>query len=290
MRIGFLGPAGTFSEQALLGEPSVPARRRAGPARDGAPGRRRGGRRRRRPRARADRELAGGLGERDARRARARRPGRADRRRARAAGLATACSPGPGWRSRTSASCSPIRRASRSARASCARRCPAAEVRAATSTAEAVREVAETDDAWAALGTPLAGELYGATTLARDLEDEPATRRASCGSRARATARRRGRPEDGGLEELDRVLGATATGRPAGSCAACPSSPSAASTSPGSSRGRRACGSVTTCSWSTSRAARTARRGRRRDRRAAAHCEEVRVLGSYPRAAGARTG
>jgi prephenate dehydratase len=37
-----------------------------------------------------------------------------------------------------------------------------------------VREVAATDDVWAALGTPLAGELYGAVTIAEDLGDEPA--------------------------------------------------------------------------------------------------------------------
>ncbi len=52
---------------------------------------------------------------------------------------------------------------------------PAAEVRASTSTAEAVREVATGgDDSFAALGTPLAGELYGAVTLAEDLGDETA--------------------------------------------------------------------------------------------------------------------
>ena len=52
---------------------------------------------------------------------------------------------------------------------------PAAEVRARTSTAEAVREVAAgDDDATAALGTALAGELYGAVTLAQDLGDDAA--------------------------------------------------------------------------------------------------------------------
>ena len=52
---------------------------------------------------------------------------------------------------------------------------PAAEVRPRTSTAEAVREVAEVaDDSWAALGTALAGELYGAVVLAEDLGDAAA--------------------------------------------------------------------------------------------------------------------
>lgn len=50
---------------------------------------------------------------------------------------------------------------------------PAAEVQARTSTAEAVREVAGgDDDAVAALGTPLAGELYRAVVLAEGLGDE----------------------------------------------------------------------------------------------------------------------
>ena len=49
---------------------------------------------------------------------------------------------------------------------------PAAEVQPRTSTAEAVREAATgEDDAVAALGTPVAGELYGAVVLASDLGD-----------------------------------------------------------------------------------------------------------------------
>ncbi len=50
---------------------------------------------------------------------------------------------------------------------------PAADVRPRTSTAEAVREAASgDDDAVAALGTPVAGELYGAVVLAAGLGDE----------------------------------------------------------------------------------------------------------------------
>jgi prephenate dehydratase len=52
---------------------------------------------------------------------------------------------------------------------------PRADVLPRTSTAEAVREVAATrDGARAALGTALAGELYGASVLARDLGDDAA--------------------------------------------------------------------------------------------------------------------
>jgi prephenate dehydratase len=49
---------------------------------------------------------------------------------------------------------------------------PAAEVRAAASTAEAVRTVAESDRPWAALGTESAAGLYGAAVLRRGVEDE----------------------------------------------------------------------------------------------------------------------
>jgi prephenate dehydratase len=49
---------------------------------------------------------------------------------------------------------------------------PQAEVRAAASTAEAVRIVAESDRAWAALGTESAAGLYGAAVLRQGVEDE----------------------------------------------------------------------------------------------------------------------
>ena len=49
---------------------------------------------------------------------------------------------------------------------------PDAEVRAASSTAEAVRLVGESDEPWAALGTPIAAELYGCVVL-RGVEDSP---------------------------------------------------------------------------------------------------------------------
>ncbi|HEU4979708.1 MAG TPA: prephenate dehydratase [Solirubrobacterales bacterium] len=50
---------------------------------------------------------------------------------------------------------------------------PEAEVRAAPSTAEAVRAVSEAAEPWAALGAESAAELYGAAVLRHGVEDEP---------------------------------------------------------------------------------------------------------------------
>lgn len=62
------------------------------------------------------------------------------------------------------------------ASAQCARfireRLPNAEVRSAPSTADAVREVSETDAPWAALGSSAAAELYGCVALLSGVEDE----------------------------------------------------------------------------------------------------------------------
>jgi prephenate dehydratase len=49
---------------------------------------------------------------------------------------------------------------------------PQADVRAAPSTAEAVRTVAETEAPWAALGAESAARLYGAAVLRHGVEDE----------------------------------------------------------------------------------------------------------------------
>ena len=49
---------------------------------------------------------------------------------------------------------------------------PGAAVRAATSTAEAVRLVAESGEPWGALGTRGAAELYGGAVLAENVQDE----------------------------------------------------------------------------------------------------------------------
>jgi prephenate dehydratase len=63
------------------------------------------------------------------------------------------------------------------ATAQCARflrsQLPQAQVLAASSTAEAVRLVAEHDGAWAALGNRVAAELYGAVVLRAPVEDVP---------------------------------------------------------------------------------------------------------------------
>ena len=50
---------------------------------------------------------------------------------------------------------------------------PQAEVRAALSTADAVRTVTESGEPWAALGAESAANLYGAAVLRRGVEDEP---------------------------------------------------------------------------------------------------------------------
>jgi prephenate dehydratase len=50
-------------------------------------------------------------------------------------------------------------------------RLPQAERAVAGSTAEAVRTVAESDEPWAAIGSHLAAELYGAVVLAEGIED-----------------------------------------------------------------------------------------------------------------------
>ncbi|MDX6707315.1 MAG: prephenate dehydratase [Solirubrobacteraceae bacterium] len=52
-------------------------------------------------------------------------------------------------------------------------RLPQAVVASASSTAEAVRIVATSDEPWAALGTRRAAELYGASVLADAVADEP---------------------------------------------------------------------------------------------------------------------
>jgi len=63
------------------------------------------------------------------------------------------------------------------ATAQCARylrqRLPRAERISATSTAEAVRIVGEADEHWAALGSRLSAELYGCQVLADGVEDHP---------------------------------------------------------------------------------------------------------------------
>jgi prephenate dehydratase len=63
------------------------------------------------------------------------------------------------------------------ANAQCARfvreRLPEAEVRAAASTAEAVRQLSESAEPWAALGAASAAQLHGCVVLLEGVEDEP---------------------------------------------------------------------------------------------------------------------
>ena len=66
-----------------------------------------------------------------------------------------------------------IRRRARSARGSSARSFPGATVRAAASTADAVRMVAASDEPWAALGAASAARIYGCVVLRDGVEDDP---------------------------------------------------------------------------------------------------------------------
>ena len=50
---------------------------------------------------------------------------------------------------------------------------PGARVRAAASTADAVREVSESEEPWAALGAASAAAIYGCVVLREGVEDEP---------------------------------------------------------------------------------------------------------------------
>ena len=122
--------------------------------------------------------------------------------------------------------------------------------------------VAEREDGepWAALGSRAAAELYGCAVLAAGVEDPPGTE-----TRFVWIAREAPDPRAGGaLEDRADVLGAER--RPAGLARALPAGVRRprASTSPASSRARAGAGSAPTCSSSTSTAARTIRAGGRR--------------------------
>lgn len=58
-------------------------------------------------------------------------------------------------------------------RTSLASLAPGVRVHASNSTAEAAQEIAHRDEPWAAIGTRLAAQIYGLTILAPDIEDRP---------------------------------------------------------------------------------------------------------------------
>ena len=232
MRVGYLGPAGHVQRggaaRPTRGCPRTPS---SSPLADGPPRRRRGRRRRGRPRARADRELARGLGQRDGRRARRTTRPTCAIVGERVLSVRYCLIARPGRRSQDvrdralpsagagAVRALPARRAARGA--TCAPR---------TSTAEAVREAAGGDDARGgrARHRRSPASCYGAVVLREDVGDEPATRRASSGSRAPASAPGAGRRR-GARGRRSLVFSGDGDGAArAGSCAACRSSPSAA--------------------------------------------------------------
>ena len=175
MRVGYLGPAGDLHARRRCS----PARRRAGArARPAADDPRHGRRAVARGdvdrRARPDRELARGLGQRgrSTRSSTTRRRCGSSARRVLPSATALIARAGRRARRRR-ARRSRIRRRSRSARASCARAARAQAPCPRRSTAEAVREaIARRRRRRARSATPLAAELYGGTVLREGVEDD----------------------------------------------------------------------------------------------------------------------
>ena len=211
MRVGYLGPEGTFSHEALL---AAPARRRTSSSALPDAARRDHGRPRRhgRPRVRADRELARGLGQRDARHARR----RDRRRRASSASVVHRRAPLPdraraSRRSTRSRRSSRTRRPPRSARASCATRLPRrAGARRPTRPPTRCAWSPSSSAPWAALGNRLSAELYGCEILR-------AGRRGRAGQRDAlrlARAARRATPAGTARGRRRSSSGARATSRP----------------------------------------------------------------------------
>ena len=189
MRIAYLGPAGTFTEDAL-GEAAPGSRVRAAadgddPRRDPRRRARRGG-----PRPGPVRELDRGLGPRHPRRARLRGRGGDDRRRAR---LRRARPPD---RPRGGSSSSSVEAvlSHQQPLAQCARflreELAGVELRSVSSTAAAVRMVGESVRPWAAIGVPRGGRaLRLRDRCARGSRTRPTTSPASSGSRRPAPSR-----------------------------------------------------------------------------------------------------
>ena len=214
MRVAYLGPAGTVQRTRRC-SPAPGARLRAGAARRRCTTRCWPCTRARRARARADRELARGLGQRDARRARVRDRRRRDRRRARPPGppLPDRARAGRA-RARSRAVASHPQASGQCAALPARRGCRGAAVVPAASTADAVRLVAERERRRAvrrrSAAAP-AAELYGCDGARLEASrTRRARRRASCGSRREAPDPERGRR----VEDRADVLGAER--RPAG--------------------------------------------------------------------------
>ena len=253
----------------------APGQRRARGRREHPGGGRRAARRRGRARARADRELARGLDQRHARPARRAGRSRADRGRD-AAGRAPLPDRRAGGRAGGDRDGRLAPAGARAVHALPAHAsCRGRSIRAAASTAEAVRGVVAADDGATRRARHRARrrDLRRRACCARGSRTATTTRRASCGSPAAArpqTSRRRGDGGDGGEPAHARSSsGARARATPAGSCAASTSSPPARSTCTRSSRARGASSSATTCSSSSSRGDERDERGGGRARRAA---------------------
>ena len=170
MRIAYLGPAGTFTEDAL-GEARPGHRVRAAahgddPRRDPRGRARRGG-----PGPGPLRELDRGLGPQHPRHPRLRGRGGDDRRRARLRGAGP-----PDRREPSRAGAIEAVLSHPQPLAQCARflreQLPGVERRSVSSTAAAVRMVGESDRPWAAIGARSAAELYGCVILREGIEDE----------------------------------------------------------------------------------------------------------------------
>ena len=279
MRAAYLGPPGTFTEEALLapaaaGRRARPARRRSHDVvlavQDGE----------RRARRRADRERARGVGRRDARRARADAPDVAIVGEVVLPDLATRsiARDGAGARRRSRPSCR-TRRRSRSARASCARELPrrARDGRGR----RPPRRCARPSSARRAVG----GDRHAARrrALRRDgaargrSRTSRATRRASSGSRAR----RRPRPAAGAAAARRRSCSAGAGDDAPGLARALPVGVRVPRREPDEDRvaAADASASATTCSSSTARARTATSAVAEAVDGLRAHCDEVRVLG-----------
>ena len=140
---------------------------------------------------------------------------------------------------------------------------PNAEVRSAPSTADAVRTVAESDQPWAALAGPSAAAIYGAVVLRESVEDE-----ADNVTRFVWLAPAGTPPGDGdGPWKTTLSFSELGADHPGALVDALTEFSSRQSTSRGSSRGRFAAGSGATCSSAISRERSTTSRSPRRSRR-----------------------